>query len=715
MNLVEIFPAANTVQQVSQFFVNLGETGRWCYYTIEALLFYSLLSLSIYASTSSKELVKGRSIKRIIISDLTFCGLLIFFILVARVPLAIMGLQNPDEPLWAIDAKTLLHDPRIFVSVDTSTGGPLVPFFLLLLKLFGLPIDQGTLKIMSGAMMAFSTGFLFLGGVKALGSTIARLTILPLVVLIALMRDNDLIAYNSEHPVIFLLCVSLYFLARLVADGPGKYNLNLVMLGIFLGSVPFAKLQGAPIAFFVGMAGCFVVLRRDLIKRMPILILSSLAPVVIFVIALWSYNGLKYFWVSHILQNLLYASQVAMVGNFFNAKMELFFRILFIPKELSLFLYYSLITVFFGSFLTIAIPGRLSAHHRMLIIFSLLFLAVSIYCITTPNRAFGHYGLLSLVPLTMLSAILVSCACSKACGLLDNASLSFSIVTSVSSALFLLVTSFYFFTVNFTYQPYYLSKIDERYNGYAPQGAMGAVLDHYYAPNAKLAVWEDEAELFESNEFVLGTRFGVAGFNSVIDSIRPFFTKTYLNDLIVNEPKLFVYRAARSADSFENYPDISNHIKENFTRDSEFDGYHIYVRNNKLSEKKPWKIEKPKMEEFNPGFFHGDLQTLQKNGTFLQFGGWTVMNENVIDQRPVFALISRTDTTYVDTFRSVNKGVVDFSHKPNYKMSGFGGFIPLNELPDGDLQAAIMVVNNGTAGFKLFSQKVNRDLLLLNP
>ena len=269
--------------------------------------------------------------------------------------------------------------------------------------------------------------------------------------------------------------------------------------------------------------------------------------------------------------------------------------------------------------------------------------------------------------------------------------------------------------MNFTYQPYYLSKINERYDGYAPQGAMGAVLDHYYVPDAKLAVWEDEAELFESNEFVLGTRFGVAGFNSVIDSIRPFFINTYLSDLITNEPKLFVYRAARSADSFENYHDISKHIKENFTRDSEFDGYHIYVRNNKLSETKPWKIEKPKMEEFNPGFFHGDLQLLQKNGTFLQFAGWTVLNENVIDQRPVFALISKTDTTYVHTYRSVTKGVVDFSHKPNYKMSGFGGFIPLNELPEGDLQAAIMVVNNGTAGFKLFSQTVNRDLLLHKP
>ena len=526
MNLVEIFPAANTVQQVSQFFVNLGETGRWCYYTFEALLFYCLLFLSIYASTRSKELIKDRSKERIILSDLTFCFLLIVFILVARVPLAIMGLQNPDELLWVIDAKTLLHDPRIFVSVDTSTGGPLIPFSLIFLKFFGLPIDQGTLKVMTGSTMALSSAFLFLGGVKVVGSAVARLTVLPLVALIALMKDNDLIAYNGEHPVIFLLCVALYFLARLVTHGPGRRNVNLVMLGVFLGAVPFAKLQGAPIAFFIGVTGCYISFRKGSIKSVGILVLSALAPGVIFVLTLWSYGGLKYFWVSHILQNLLYAGQVSVLENTLIFKMELLRQIFSKPEELSIFLSYSFIATFSGLFLTVLIPGRLSTHHRLLIIFSLLFFAISVYCITLPNRAFGHYGLLALVPLTILPAVLVSCICVKMNNLPRlHSFLMNRFVAPMSSASFLLATSFYFFTMNFTYQPFYLSKMDERYDGYAPQGAMGAILDCYYVPGARLAVWGDEAELFESNEFLLGTRFGVAAFYTLIDSIRPFYAK----------------------------------------------------------------------------------------------------------------------------------------------------------------------------------------------
>ena len=142
MRLLEIlFPPVTTVQKVSQYFIELDMTGRWVYYTSIAVLFYCLMLLSVYASARSVERpLKPGIFERILLSDITFCVLIIAFVLMARVPLAITGLQNPDEPIWVIEAKTLLHDPRIFVSVDPSTGGPLVPYFLLALKIFNLPI-----------------------------------------------------------------------------------------------------------------------------------------------------------------------------------------------------------------------------------------------------------------------------------------------------------------------------------------------------------------------------------------------------------------------------------------------------------------------------------------------------------------------------------------------------------------------------------------------
>ena len=218
MKILEIFPPPNTVQQVSQFFMDLGESGRWQYYSITAIFFFFLVFLAFYSSLQDTSTFHNTSanrslIKRIFLSDFTFFAITLFFVLMSRIPLAVLGIQNPDEPLWVEAAKTLVYDPRPYVSVDTGTGGPIVPFALLGLKIFGLPIDQGTTKIMTGAIMGLNAGFVFFALSITIGSAFSRLVSLPFIVAISLMRSSELIAYNSEHPVILLISISLFFLA----------------------------------------------------------------------------------------------------------------------------------------------------------------------------------------------------------------------------------------------------------------------------------------------------------------------------------------------------------------------------------------------------------------------------------------------------------------------------------------------------------------------
>ena len=716
MRLLEIlFPPVTTVQKVSQYFIELDMTGRWVYYTSIAVLFYCLMLLSVYASARSVERpLKPGIFEKILLSDITFCVLIIAFVLMARVPLAITGLQNPDEPIWVIEAKTLLHDPRIFVSVDPSTGGPLVPFSLLALKVFNLPIDQGTLKIMSGSMMALALSFLFMAGTKIMSTSIARLSVLPLVALVALMRDNDMIAYNSEHPVILLLCVALFFLARVCVSGPGKYNLNLIFLGIFLGLVPFAKLQGAPMAFFIGLVGCYIAYRNEPLKNVWILIGSAVGPTVVFLIALWSYGGLEYYWTAHILQNLMYANQISIpvAGSVIIYKILVLTQILFIPKESPFFVYYSLNVIIFGFVVLLSIPGKTSLNDRLAIVFSVAMLLISFYCITVPVRPFAHYGLFALVPFTITTGILISSVARKARMLtLQTPSLLHPVVTSFLSALMILISSFYFFFSYFTYQPNYLGFANERHTGYAPQGPIGAVLDHYYSPGAKMAIWGDKGLLFEGNDFLLGTRFGAASFNLITDSIRGYFLKTYVDDMKSNEPELFVYHV--ESDNFRTYPVVSEYVLSNYTLDNEVEGYQIFVRNTKLSGIKSWKAERS-TQKISGETFHGDMQLLKKSGSMLHFSGWTVFQENVKDQRVYLALVSKTDTTFVDTFKTTNQGVVDFAHNSAYLWCGFEGFVPLKDVQPGDLNVGILVRNksNGAVGFKMFSMIANKDTVL---
>ena len=103
--------------------------------------------------------------------------------------------------------------------------------------------------------------------------------------------------------------------------------------------------------------------------------------------------------------------------------------------------------------------------------------------------------------------------------------------------------------------------------------------------------------------------------------------------------------------------------------------------------------------------FHGNLEPFEKNGTFLKFKGWTVLGMNTDHQQVGLALMSKSDTLFVDSYQTSNKGVVDFSpNNTGYLMCGFIGYIPLNEIPMGDYEVGLFVENEGKKAFKSLNQ-----------
>ena len=231
-----IWPPANTVQTVSRFFIDLGESGQQLYYSVHAFTFFALLFLALYSwwvEKAESTMLKHSRIREIVLSDWTFLIVVIAFILMARIPLASTGILNPDEPYWVAEAKALWKDPRPWVSVDTGTGGPLVPLTLLSLKVFGLPIDQGSIKIVGGLIVALSAVCVYIGLSIVKRSALLRLLILPLVIAFSIMRSGDLTAYNSEHPAILVLCIAFVLFCELYS-GSGTNLLNLFFLGFFL-------------------------------------------------------------------------------------------------------------------------------------------------------------------------------------------------------------------------------------------------------------------------------------------------------------------------------------------------------------------------------------------------------------------------------------------------------------------------------------------------
>jgi hypothetical protein len=711
MKILDIWPPPNTVQQVSKFFINIGETGQLAYFTSQAVFFCLLILLTISSCTLPKPQSGDKDLlRRIFVSERGFIVVLIVFVLLFRIPLIIYGVQNVDESLWIASAKTLAQDFRPWVSADTGTGGPLIPISLIPLKIFNLPIDHGTLKLMSGVVMALNIGLLYLGFTKLIGSGLARLIILFLATGVAMMRTSDMIAFNSEHIVILLLCISFFFLSRLYRSGAGRYNNRIILLGFVLGLVPYAKLQGTPMALFMGLVACLVVYKTLSIKSLGLLIIFALTPTILVLLTLYLNGGLSEFWLSYIENNLFYATAVE--NNNLTNRWNLLNEIIFQPEELHFFFYSCFVIILVGVVVGLITIKKISRENKVMIVLSLLFLLVSMYCITTPGRTFGHYMLLILLPLTMVVAFILHSICRIIEINWNERRLSIFLIRLFASILFICITSLYFFIKEFTLHPKYLVKAREYYDGFCLHGDVVTILNRYYEPKDKMAIWGWATELFEGTKYLMGTRDGATPFQIEEGPMQAHYLSRYLKDLQVNKPKIFVetispsfFRFAdRSKSGFENFPLISNYIRTNYNFEGEIGTARYFLRKDATFPEKKWKrdisIPQDVIREF-----HSNLELLEKNGTFLKFKGWTVLGMNTDHQKVTLALISKSDTLFVDSYQMSNKEIVDFSpNNTGYLMCGFIGYIPLKEIPMGDYEVGLFVENEGKKSFKSWNQ-----------
>lgn len=711
MNILDIWPPPHTVQQVSKYFINLGEAGQWRYFTGQAVFFYLLVLLTIFSCTLPKPKSGYKSLlRRIFGSELLFIVVLIIFVLLFRIPLMIYGAQNPDESLWIATAKTLAQDLRPWVSADTGTGGPLIPISLIPLRIFNLPIDHGTLKLMSGVVMAVNIALLYLGFIKLIGSGLARLVILLLATGVAMMRSSDMIAFNSEHIVILLLCISFFLLSQLYRSGAGSYNNRIILLGFVLGLVPYAKLQGAPMALFMGLVACLVVFKTLSIKSLRLLIISGLAPTILVLLTVYLNGGLSEFWFSYIKNNLFYTTAVE--NNNFTNRWNVLNEIIFQPKELNFFFYSCFVIILGGGLVVLIAIRKISRENKVMIVLSFLFLIVSIYCITAPGRSYGHYMLLILVPLTIAVAFILHSIWGSIKIIWNERRLPISLIRFSASIFFICTTSLYFFNKEFTSHPKYLVKAREYYDGFCLHGDIVTILNRYYEPKDKMAIWGWGTELFEGTKYLMGTRDCVSYFQIEEGPMQAHYLSRYLKDLQVNKPKIFIETISpsffrfddRRKSGFENFPLISNYIKTNYNFEGEIGTARFFLRKDATFPGKKWKrdisIPPDAIREF-----HGNIEPFEKNGTFLKFKGWAVIGINSDHQQVALGLRSKSDTLYVDSYQTSNKGVVDFSpNNKGYLMCGFIGYIPLKEIPVGDYEVGLFVENEGKKAFKSLNQ-----------
>jgi len=335
-----------------------------------------------------------------------FCALLAVTLFAFRWPLFFFEAElNPDESQLIAGAITLQHDPVFWRSVNGATYGPLDEYPLLLARLFFLPLDYGSARLVGTLLMLgtlFSTYRLL---VHAFGDAVARVGLLPLASFLSFLTFWDLVHYSSEHVPVALLALAMAMLGgELVrADPKPRWSWCRLVGGIALGAAPYAKLQTGPIAAAVFIAVILLdayarprVWRRFLARTATLMAGALLMPLGFLVMTLLS-GTTEYAWRTYILQNLVYAgdhhfSHSAMLAGFV--------EYLKVADGLYPFLAGCAVATLAGAGFAL----KFTARTRHLLFLACALALASFVAVLFPGRRYTHYLLLLVVPAATLGA-----------------------------------------------------------------------------------------------------------------------------------------------------------------------------------------------------------------------------------------------------------------------------------------------------------------------
>lgn len=222
---------------------------------------------------------------------------------------------NPDESQLIAGALTLRADPVFWRSVDGTTSGPLNFYALLPLTWLGLTADYFSARL-TGLILVWAS--LLAGGwtLRRLGAgVLAPVAVAPAALFFAATTDGDFVHYSSEHVVLALVPFALGAGARYAAGGDRRW---LWASALAAGAVPWAKLQGAPLAAVALLWLAGLAWRREAgaIRRRALVGLAAAAagPALAFgalTLATGEFGTLLH---RYVLQNLHYVEEAATFG-----------------------------------------------------------------------------------------------------------------------------------------------------------------------------------------------------------------------------------------------------------------------------------------------------------------------------------------------------------------------------------------------------------------
>lgn len=566
---------------VNQFLIDTGQVkaiylwGFLNYFFI--LLLFFLAVNQVYNNTSLTDIKGKNGYSTAVNSDLFYCIAVALCIITLRFPLLSKPESNVDESQWIAAAITLKQDSRYWLSVDGTTSGPLVSAPLLLISLFGGTINYGTVKLFGIFIWVLSIILIYKSLRLFLQKVIARLTILPLVFCVSSFTFWDYIAYNSEHIPILLLSACIFLSVLITIDVTQKKTRYIILLGFLLGCIPYSKLQAVPMALSMTLY-IFLFVRLRL-KIILLFIGFGLLPSILILIYLIIIGIFNDFWISYIINNLIYA-KVGLGHNFtFFQKIKYFPNLFFKVRDTNYFFLSQIIFSTIGTFiLLIKFRNTIERKEYKLIGFAFILLITSIYSVIQPGNDFYHYLLLLIVPFAFLTSVLT--------GILYNkfSFLSFSVFNQhllIISGTILFITSVIYFNSRNTSV---FAKATLQLN--TKKDRVTRKILYLATPGDKIAVWGWANKYYAETQLAQGCRDPHFYYQIKDSPTQQYYLNRYVYDIRKNKPTFFLDAVSdTNTQSYKRFPQIKNIVDSLYRHLEKVDGVDIYIKKQEYTYK----------------------------------------------------------------------------------------------------------------------------------
>ena len=518
---------------------------------------------------------------------------IVYFVLVILViaawrwPFLCLGECNMDESQNLAVVITLFKDPAYWRSVDPGSHGPLTELPLVLGRLAGFAPDFALAKSVNLSLIIASTCFFHLALSRLFTEKTARLACIPMVLFFSLTHYWDFLGFNAEAPLIFLLALALSQLGALhVHSGPPAFG-RWYLLGLILGSVPYSKLQGVPIALVAALWGLVVLVQlpfqwKARLRFLGCYVLGGFSWSIATTIYLIHYGIFHDFIFRYLVQNFLYSQRGKQT---FLEKINAFIFLIFQDFPINIFFkqqFFLIIALSFTCIVLItwsitsqnSILKRLQHQKKTIsILFTFIYFLVCVYCVCIPGHIFRHYLLL-----------LVPGICLFLCALL------YLIATTARTRILGLgIAGILFASLSFTSGDQYFSKkmaiFQSRDFFSIHSHPASQIISQLASDGDSMVVWGWFYRLHVETEIPMGTRttpmhiFGIPELSNA-------YLQAFMQEMNTTKPELFIEAVGPGMKTFTDrntygvdaYPEVRKLLDEQYTLLAVFGPMRFYRR-----------------------------------------------------------------------------------------------------------------------------------------